>query len=488
MVLKVYNTLTRKKEDFVPAEPPKVRMYVCGPTVYNYIHIGNGRCYVAFDIIYRYLKYRGYEVTYVRNLTDVDDKIINRANEEGTSPNEVARKYADAFAEDMAALGNLAPDIEPKATEHINEMIATISALIEKGIAYEVDGDVFFEVAKFPAYGKLSGCSLDDMRAGERVSIDERKESPLDFALWKSAKEGEPSWESPWGKGRPGWHIECSAMSSKYLGASFDIHGGGQDLIFPHHENEIAQTEGLDASRPFAKYWLHNGFVNMGDEKMAKSLGNVVLVRDVLKEHDPNAIRLFFAQTHYRSPITFSEDNLKAAAAALEKIENTLENLGHLLAGVGPGEASEESRKLSSAFVAKFEEAMDDDFNTALALGHLFDFTREVNTKAATGGAASVDLKGFKEAINSALSVFGIDLSAKKSEELPPEIIAFAKEILGKDFTEREAALGEVIEARDAARAAKDWALADMIRGRLEEMGFILKDTPSGLLATYKAK
>ncbi|MDI6800245.1 MAG: cysteine--tRNA ligase [Actinomycetota bacterium] len=490
MSLKVYNTLTRRKEEFIPFEAGKVRMYVCGPTVYNFIHIGNGRCYVAFDIIYRYLKHKGYEVTYVRNLTDVDDKIINRAAEEGVAANEVANKYTAAFHEDMGALGNLTPDIEPKATEHIAEMVDTIAALIEKGFAYEVGGDVFFEVDKFPAYGKLSGCSLDDMRAGERVCVDERKCNPLDFALWKSAKEGEPSWDSPWGKGRPGWHIECSAMSSKYLGASFDIHGGGQDLIFPHHENEIAQTEALSQGRPFAKYWLHNGFVNMGEEKMAKSLGNVVLVRDILKEHDVNAVRLFFAQTHYRSPITYTSDNVKMAAAALEKICNTLENIDHLLALDEPKntQSSDEFLKIVSPFEAKFTEAMDDDFNTAAALGHLFEFIREVNTLIGGGEVGVEALKGIKGAIEGSLAIFGINLGLNQEAALPGEILELARGVTGSDHLDKELALKSILKARDEARRAKDWARADEIRDRLTALGFTLKDTPSGLLAMYKGE
>lgn len=489
MSLKIYNTLTRKKEEFTPQKAGEVRMYVCGPTVYNYIHIGNARCYVAFDIATRYLKHKGFEVTYVRNLTDVDDKIINRAAEEGVSPVEIAEKYTKAFHEDMASLGNLAPTIEPKATEHIDEMIAVISALIEKKVAYEIDGDVFFEVEKFSSYGKLSGCSLDNMRPRERVCVDKRKRNPLDFALWKSAKEGEPFWESPWGKGRPGWHIECSAMSSKYLGTSFDIHGGGQDLIFPHHENEIAQSEALDENKPLAKYWLHNGFVNMGEEKMAKSLGNVILVRDILKKHDKNTLRLFFALAHYRSPISYSQDNLRAAEASLDRIKNTIQNIDHLILAGQAGDSSiEAASKMIDLFELKFTEAMDDDFNSALALGYLFDFIREVNGFIAAGKPSAADLTRIKEAIRTALNLFGIEIAAGQGDHLPDEIIGLAKEILGSEVLDKQAALNKVIDARNEARLAKDWARADEIRDRLEGLGFTLKDTPSGLLATYESK
>ncbi|MFW6113512.1 MAG: cysteine--tRNA ligase, partial [Actinomycetota bacterium] len=303
MNLKVYNTLTRKKDDFVPREEGKVSMYVCGPTVYNYIHVGNGRAYLVFDVIKRYLAYKGFEVFCVQNFTDVDDKIIKRSQEEGKSPHEIARVYEEAFLEDMSALNIEPPDVAPRATGTIQQMIDIVEGLVEKGHAYVVDGDVFFSVESFEEYGKLSGRTLEEMRAGERVEVDPRKRHPMDFALWKASKSGEPSWESPWGRGRPGWHIECSAMALKYLGMGFDIHGGGQDLIFPHHENEITQSEAYTGEKPFARYWLHNGFVNIREEKMSKSLGNIILVREILKRYEPDVVRLLSLQTHYRSPI-----------------------------------------------------------------------------------------------------------------------------------------------------------------------------------------
>jgi len=386
-MIKLYNTLTGKKEEFVPVTPGTMNMYACGVTVYDLSHIGHARGAVAFDVIQRYFRRRGYQVTYVRNFTDVDDKIINRAKQEGISAAEVARKYIDAYQEDMKRLGVGRPDFEPLATEHIKEMIEVIHRLVEKGHAYAVDGDVYFRVASFKDYGKLSKRNLDDMKAGARVEVDERKEDPLDFALWKASKPGEPAWDSPWGPGRPGWHIECTAMGFKHLGQTFDIHAGGKDLIFPHHENEIAQSE-ESAGKRFVNYWLHNGFVTLNQEKMSKSLGNFFTIRDILDKFDAEIVRLFLLSTHYRSPIDFSDANLKDARAGLDRFYTMKEGIRNFLAGkkpslVKPEEVVESADKPLYEKIVNlpkaFEEAMDDDFNSALAIGIIYDAVREVN-------------------------------------------------------------------------------------------------------------
>ncbi|HDP70338.1 MAG TPA: cysteine--tRNA ligase [Actinobacteria bacterium] len=499
MSLKVYNTLARKKEEFIPREKERVSMYVCGPTVYNYIHIGNARCYVAFDVIYRYLQYRGYGVTYVRNLTDVDDKIINRAKEEGLDTKEVAEKYIKAFHEDMENLGNKPPQIEPRATEHIDEMLEVIKCLIEKGFAYEIDGDVFFEVQRFNGYGELSGRTLEKMRAGERVDVDKRKRHPMDFALWKSSKPGEPNWDGPWGKGRPGWHIECSAMSSKYLGMGFDIHGGGHDLIFPHHENEIAQAEACAGKAPFVRYWLHNGFVNIRDEKMAKSLGNVILVREILKKYGSNVLRMFFVSTHYRSPINYTEENLDSAAAALERIENAIQNIDYLLnkseeiAGTAMS-GIEGFEEMIKGVEEKFAQAMDDDFNTASALGAIFDFIKEINlfleeSQKNLSEKSRYLLKEARDKLIKLMGVLGIKLGRKEvAKKLPGELLDLAKSIVGQAFEKEGTALGALVDAREKARREKDWTKADLVRKELGKLGFILKDTPRGCQVIYEEK
>lgn len=496
MSLKVYNTMNRQKEEFVPRDKGKVGMYVCGPTVYNYIHIGNGRTYLSFDIIYRYLRYRGYDVTYVRNLTDVDDKIINKAKEENVSAEDVARRYSDAFREDTENMGLARPTIEPKATDHINEMIVIIEALIKKGLAYVVDGDVYFEITKGPDYGKLSHRTLEDMRAGERVEVDPRKHHPMDFALWKSAKPGEPAWDSPWGKGRPGWHIECSAMSLKYLGKDFDIHGGGQDLIFPHHENEIAQTEGYTGEE-FARYWLHSGMVNIGEEKMAKSIGNIILVRDLLKDYNPNVLRLLALGTHYRSPIDFSSDKLREAEAAYERFLNVRRRIEHALSSMtvtSLPEKVEEMKKLEDATAEtkkKFISSMDDDFNTAAALASLFELVKEINTFIEAYGdritmiAKDVLVKA-DELLLELSSVLGLNLALPEAgevaEKLPDAIYELAHEVLGPgtEAKRKDQLLDEILERRLAARKEKDWAMADKIRDSLLKMGVEIEDTPLG--------
>jgi cysteinyl-tRNA synthetase len=388
MALRVYNTLTGEKELFVPLIPGKAGMYVCGVTVYDFCHIGHARAGVAFDVVFRYLKYAGYDVTYVRNYTDIDDKIINRANQEGTDYRTIADRYIQAFDEDMARLGLDKPTLEPKATDHIGAIVAIIETLIAKGHAYVSDGDVYFAVETFPDYLKLSGRTLDDMQAGARVELGDKKRHPMDFALWKGSKPGEPWWQSPWGNGRPGWHIECSAMSMEFLGKTFDFHGGGKDLVFPHHENEIAQSEGANGCQ-FVRYWLHNGFVNINAEKMSKSLGNFFTIRDVLKRYDPETLRFFILSAQYRSPIDFSDQNMDEARTGLERIYSCLAALDEVLKGETVSDEIAVLESLSQVglelqekvdqFIPRFVEAMDDDFNTAQALGGLFETVRAAN-------------------------------------------------------------------------------------------------------------
>lgn len=497
MSLKVYNTMTREKEEFVPRDAGKVAMYVCGPTVYNYIHIGNGRTYLSFDIIYRYLKYRGYDVKYVRNLTDVDDKIINKANEEGVSAEEIAERYSIAFNEDTEQLGLAKPTIAPKATEHIKEMIEIIEGLIGKGLAYVVGGDVYFEVTKFAGYGKLAHRSLEDMRAGERVEIDPRKHHPMDFALWKSAKPGEPSWDSPWGKGRPGWHIECTAMSLKYLGQGFDIHGGGRDLIFPHHENELAQTEGY-TGKQFVRYWMHGGMVNIGEEKMAKSLGNIILVRDLLKEHSPNVLRLLALGTHYRSPIDFGPEKLREAESAYDRFLNARRRIAQALESPAvtrfpePVEEADRLQRAIQETKSKFIESMDDDFNSAAALASLFELVREINMFIESNEQemtmiAKDTLSTADDMLTELAGAMGLNLAlpeeaAGLEANLPAEIYDLAAEVLGLslDNKAKSELLDELLVRRNEARKQKDWATADMIRNGLAGMGIEIEDTPLG--------
>ena len=397
MALRVYNTLSGGKELFEPLEPGRVRMYVCGVTVYDHCHIGHARANVVFDVIYRYLGYLGYDVTYVRNYTDIDDKIINRAIREGVTFDKVSERFIAEFDRDMARLGLKLPTHQPKATEHITEIIDIVRTLVEKGFAYQVEGDVYYSVDRFAGYLKLSGRSLEEMQAGARIEVDERKRHPMDFALWKEAKPGEPSWDSPWGKGRPGWHIECSAMSMKFLGETFDIHGGGRDLIFPHHENEIAQSEAA-TGRPFVRYWLHNGFVNINAEKMSKSLGNFFTIKEVLEKYDSELLRFFLLSAHYRSPLDFSDQNLTEAEAGMERIYKALAGIDAYLAEGGGalataaaslGGAELELREKAGTFLGRFREALDDDFNTALAIGNLFDLVRSVNRVLAEPGGRS---------------------------------------------------------------------------------------------------
>ncbi|MBI4825712.1 MAG: cysteine--tRNA ligase [Nitrospirae bacterium] len=476
-MLKVYNTMSGEKENFLPIDPNNVRMYVCGITAYDVCHLGHARSAIVFDIIKRYLRYRGYKVTHVRNITDIDDKIIKRANEEGISTEAVAKKYTDEYYTDMELLGVSRADIEPNATDHIKEMIETISGLIDKGYAYAVDGDVYFEVAKFEGYGKLSKKNVDDLMAGARVDVDERKKSPLDFALWKSSKPNEPWWESPWGKGRPGWHIECTAMSSKYLGESFDIHGGGADLTFPHHENEIAQSEAY-TGKPFVKYWMHNGFITLAKEKMSKSLGNFFTIKEILAKYDPEVVRTFLLSAHYRSPIEFSDVHLNEAESYIDRYYTTATRIADFIKNAVEKEkpaSSKELEALLSSFKDKFQSSMDDDFNTASSLGHIFELIREVNKflDAKPSGQKANDLvqrtRGLLAEAGGILNIFN-----RTSEEWYRSLIKV------KGITLTEEKIQGMISARQEARANKDWKTSDNIRDGLLEQGIILEDKADG--------
>jgi cysteinyl-tRNA synthetase len=481
MSLRVYNTLSGKKEEFQPLVPGKVGMYVCGVTVYDYCHIGHARANIVFDIVYRYLQYSNYDVTYVRNYTDVDDKIINRANQQGISSKQLAEEFIQAFDEDMEALGLRKPTHEPKATEYIDRIIVLAKQLIEKGMAYESAGDVYYSVEKFPTYLKLSKRNMEEMQAGARIAPGEQKRNPMDFALWKAAKPGEPSWESPWGPGRPGWHIECSAMSSALLGETFDIHGGGRDLIFPHHENEIAQSEGV-SGKPFVKYWLHNGFVNINQEKMSKSLGNFFTIRDILKSYNPEVVRFFILTAHYRSPVDFSDQNLKEAQAGLSRFYEALQLAAEAVEGVPESDvAAQEGAELE----AQFRAAMDDDFNTAQAIGHLFEGVRTINRLVAE--------KKFRKKADKVASVRAL---RKKIAELGDVLGLFVSDPAGwlkqqnlkglQALGLTEADLDAAIQERLEARGNKDFARADQIRDELVQKGIELLDSPAG--TTWKIK
>ena len=478
MKLKIYNTLTREKEPFESIEPGKVLMYVCGPTVYDSCHIGHARAFVVFDVIVRYLEAKGMQVTYVRNFTDVDDKIINRANELKMSSLELADLYITEFQNDMKTLHVAPPTFEPRVTDHMPEIIAFVESLIRKGAAYVRDGDVYFSVESFKGYGKLSGRKLEDMEAGSRVDIDTRKMNPFDFALWKAAKPGEPYWESPWGKGRPGWHIECSAMSSKFLGRSFDIHGGGKDLIFPHHENEIAQSE-CATGQPFAHYWIHNGFVNINQEKMSKSLGNFLMVKDVLKHFHPEAVRLFLLSKQYRKPIDFSDSALGEATTALDRIYATLQRVEKY---AGPLQAaSRDSAGISEPHWQHFCDAMDDDFNTARAIAVIFDAVRQANRLMdETGGGRDPEVR-----VQTGLLGNTILKMAQVLGVLNQSAEAYFAE---KKSTQAErgeidpAEVESLLKEREAARRDKDWPKADEIRDRLAAMNVAIEDRPDGTI------
>jgi cysteinyl-tRNA synthetase len=485
-MIKLYNTLSGKKEEFVPIHPGKVTMYACGVTVYDYSHVGHARGAVAFDLIQRYFRRKGFEVKYVRNFTDVDDKIINRAREEGTTAAQIAHKFIEAYQKDMKRLGVGSPDVEPKATEHIKEMIEVIKGLVDKGCAYVIDGDVYFRVASFRGYGKLSKRNLDDLKAGARVDVDERKTDPMDFALWKSSKPGEPAWDSPWGKGRPGWHIECTAMGFKHLGTTFDIHAGGKDLIFPHHENEIAQSEAYSGKK-FVNYWLHNGFVNINAEKMSKSLGNFFTIRDILDQYDAEVVRFFLLSTHYRSPIDFSDVNLKDARAGLDRFYTMKEGILTFLAGKTPPTSRPEEvveaadRPLLEKILSlpqAFEDAMDDDFNTAFAIGIIFDLVRDVNRVLAEADKKNQDavyciLSAVSSSFENVSKTLGIFLRSPE-EWFKEGRTADSKVTLSVERIE------ELIHLRNEARARKDWTEADHIRTILEEGGVELFDRADG--------
>ncbi|KMK74847.1 cysteine--tRNA ligase [Alkalihalobacillus pseudalcaliphilus] len=460
MAIKLYNSLTKKKEAFIPLEEGKVKMYVCGPTVYNYIHIGNARPPIVYDVVRNYLKYRGYEVNFVSNFTDVDDKIIKAANELGEDVFEVANKFIEAYHEDTCALGVNKADHHPRVTETIPEIIEFIEKLINKGYAYEADGDVYYRTRKFKDYGKLSSQSIEDLRSGARIKVDERKEDPLDFALWKDVKEGEISWESPWGHGRPGWHIECSAMVKKYLGETIDIHAGGQDLTFPHHENEIAQSEAL-TEKPMANYWLHNGFINIDNEKMSKSLGNFVLAHDMIQQHSPEVIRFFMLTAHYRSPINFSDELLEGAKRGLERLKGARQSLVHRLEkSANYGEEAEWLEKIEGAKEAFIEE-MDDDFNTANGISVMFELAKEANRYLREEQTSERVLQAFIERLDELASVLGLQLATEE-------------EILDEE-------IDELIIQRNQARVDKDFARADEIRDFLKEKGILLEDTAQGV-------
>ena len=494
-MIRIYDTRMHKKVDLVALEHGKIKMYVCGPTVYNYIHIGNARTFMSFDMIRRYLEWRKYDVIFVQNVTDVDDKIINKANEEGRSAAEVAEEYTAAFIEDMHAVNVKDPTIRPKATEEIDTMIAMVKDLVDGGHAYATeDGDVYFSVRSFPSYGSLSGRNVDEMEAGHRdlrtEGIEDRKEDPLDFALWKAAKPGEPAWESPWGQGRPGWHIECSCMSKKYLGLPFDIHGGGADLIFPHHENERAQSEAACGCE-FAHHWMHGGMLQINGEKMSKSLNNFFLLRDILETVDPNVLRFLMLQTHYRSPLDFSDERVDEAGVALDRIKNAVKNLEWAIEtaqGADDVIDAEEVNMLLRETRMAYIVAMDDDFNSPKALGEVFDFVAKANTLVAgkTLSAADAKLVGeVRDLIVELIGVFGVDLTAAAAEEAadsgyPAEVVELAAELAGFDGTDAEAAVQALLDARAAARAAKDWGLADAVRDRMGALGFTIMDTPQG--------
>lgn len=481
--LKIYNTFTGKKEEFTPIKPGEVGMYVCGVTVYDYCHLGHARGAVIFDVIRRYLESKGLKVKYIRNFTDIDDKIIDRAKREGTTAEDVAKRFTEEYYRDMDRLGVKRADIEPKATDHIKEIIEIIKGLIEKGYAYKAGGDVFFDVSKFEGYGKLSKRELEEMMAGARVEINERKSDPLDFVLWKASKEGEPSWPSPWGLGRPGWHIECTAMSMKHLAETFDIHAGGKDLVFPHHENEIAQSEAY-TGKPFAKLWMHNGFVNINEEKMSKSLGNFFTIREILEIYDPEVVRFFLLSTHYRSPIDFSDRNLGEAEGALDRFYTMLERVDRFLAESTEKEEkqfSDEVRWLLDEidlFKNRFEEAMDDDFNTAQALGYIFELARNINRfldkKEGPDKGAGMVLGSAREILKERGKILNL------LQRSPEEWFETLRKIKIAKLSEEE--ILKRIEDRKEARGIKDWERADNIRMELEEHGILLEDRAEGTI------
>ncbi|MCH1964053.1 cysteine--tRNA ligase [Clostridium perfringens] len=460
--MKVYNTLNKKKEEFIPLTPGEVKMYVCGPTVYNFFHIGNGRTFIVFDTIRRYFEYRGFKVDFVQNFTDIDDKMIKKANEEGTTVKKIGDTYIKEYYQDADALNIERATVNPRATEFIGEIIKFVKGLVDKGYAYEVDGDVYFSTKKFEGYGKLSGQNIEDLQSGARISVDERKKDPMDFAIWKAQKPGEPAWNSPWGMGRPGWHIECSCMAKKLLGETIDIHAGGSDLKFPHHENEIAQSEAL-TGEPFARYWLHSAFVNVNNEKMSKSLNNFFTAREILERYDADVIRFLMLSAHYRQQLNFSEDLLESAKASVERIYNAIGNLENLIDEVCREEMNEEEKAYLESlnkYKEKYIEKMDDDFNTADAITAIFDLIKDTNT--------NITIDSSKELAQKALELI---------RELGAPLGMFQKSTKGNLEEEIEA----LIAKRQQARKDRDFALADKIRDELKDRGIVLEDTPQGV-------
>ncbi|AQW28343.1 cysteine--tRNA ligase [Clostridium perfringens] len=460
--MKVYNTLNKKKEEFIPLTPGEVKMYVCGPTVYNFFHIGNGRTFIVFDTIRRYFEYRGFKVDFVQNFTDIDDKMIKKANEEGTTVKKIGDTYIKEYYQDADALNIERATVNPRATEFIGEIIKFVKGLVDKGYAYEVDGDVYFSTKKFEGYGKLSGQNIEDLQSGARISVDERKKDPMDFAIWKAQKPGEPAWNSPWGMGRPGWHIECSCMAKKLLGETIDIHAGGSDLKFPHHENEIAQIEAL-TGEPFARYWLHSAFVNVNNEKMSKSLNNFFTAREILERYDADVIRFLMLSAHYRQQLNFSEDLLESAKASVERIYNAIGNLENLIDEVSREEMNEEEKAYLESlnkYKEKYIEKMDDDFNTADAITAIFDLIKDTNT--------NITIDSSKELAQKALELI---------RELGAPLGMFQKSTKGNLEEEIEA----LIAKRQQARKDRDFALADKIRDELKDRGIVLEDTPQGV-------
>ena len=457
--MKIFNTLTRSKEELKTIEPGVLKVYACGPTVYNFIHIGNARPLCVFDVLRRYMEYRGYDVKFVQNFTDIDDKIIRRANEEGLTYKEVSEKYIEEFWTDAKGMNVREATVHPKATENIDEIINIISTLIEKGYAYAVDGDVYFSPKKFDEYGKLSHQPLEELEAGARINVEEIKREPMDFALWKGAKPGEPYWESPWGHGRPGWHIECSAMVRRYLGTTIDIHCGGQDLIFPHHENEIAQSECCNDSS-FANYWMHNGYINVDNVKMSKSLGNFFTVRDVAEKYGYEPVRYFLISSHYRSPINYNTEIIEQCKASLERLYTCRNNLDFALENAADGELDNSFNDKAHGRIQQFIDAMDDDMNTADAIAAVFELVRDINTVIAAGASKTT-----------------LELAAKVFDELT--------DVLGLVYNRSKASLDdeveELIAQRAQARKDKNWALADEIRDKIKAMGIVLEDTPQGV-------
>lgn len=460
--MKIFNTMTRQKEEFIPIKSGEVNMYVCGPTVYNYFHIGNARTFLIFDTVRRYFEYKGYKVNYIQNFTDIDDKMIKKANEESITVKELGDKYIDEYYKDADGLNIERATENPRATEYMDEIIEFVKDLIDKGYAYEVDGDVYFSTKNFKEYGKLSGQNLDDLQAGARISVDERKQDPMDFAIWKSEKPGEPSWNSPWGKGRPGWHIECSCMAHNILGETIDIHAGGADLVFPHHENEIAQSEAR-TGKAFANYWMHSAYLNINNKKMSKSLNNFFTTREILEKYDAEVIRLFMLSAHYRTPLNFSDELLESTKSSNERLYNAIGNLERLLDEVKIDKLTEEEKSYiekMNSYKAKYIEKMDDDFNTADAIAIIFDLIKDINT--------NVTVDSSKELVNYSLGLI---------RELGKPLGILQKSTICNLDDEIEA----LVEQRQQARRDKNWALSDKIRDDLKEMGIVLEDTPQGV-------